>query len=97
MLKKRAENMVSVKVDLKDLPGYMDHIASQQLPFAAALTVTRLAMKTADLAVKVANQRMNITNSSGNYFRNAEHCSKGKAPSGKKAFASLIAYIALLS
>lgn len=82
--------MVGITVDLKDLPGYMDTIAKEQLPFAAALTVTRLAMKAADLGVKVANQRMNITNSSGNYFRNAEHCSKGKEPSGKKAFASLM-------
>ena len=76
--------MPEINVPLDKLNFFMDDIAQRLLPYACAMTLTHVAMDTADDCVKLANLRFNVKHRT--YLKNATHAKIGQAPSPARAF-----------
>lgn len=75
--------MAEITLDLEHLPGYLDDIAQEQVPFALAKTMTQLAIMVADDAVDEAKKKFNITQPF--YLSSATHARIGQGPSPARA------------
>lgn len=75
--------MVGLTIDLKNLPGYMDTVAKEQLPFACASTLTHVAMKIAEDIAGLSSQRFHTLSS---FARGSTTARLGQQPSKKYAY-----------
>lgn len=79
--------MSEISIPLEKTPQFIDDMAQKQMPFACAVTLTRVAKDTADDAVKLANMRFKVKHKS--YLKNATQAKIGGKPSPFRAFHSV--------